>query len=75
MLEAWFEGGAGGGTVASFDGGNTSEVGGGSDASGATASGDGCFLGIICLYANADVGDSNVNASADDDGVDASANN
>jgi hypothetical protein len=74
-LEAWFDGG--GSAVASAGsnrlGGNVAD---GSDGSAdGSESGNGCFLGLICLYANAGADSADVNASADDEGVNANASN
>lgn len=40
----------------------------------ATAPNGSCFLGLICLYTNADLDGNNVNVSVDSEGVNANSN-
>jgi hypothetical protein len=42
---------------------------------GVTDESNGCFLGFICVNANANLDGTSLNASADDEGVDVEASN
>jgi hypothetical protein len=62
-LDAWLGGAGGGGTAGAGDVGIADTGGTGA------GSGNGCFLGFICLNASARADESETNASADDEGI------
>lgn len=72
-LEAWFSGDGGmGGASAAVDG-DLPATGADDGSGGEAATGNGCFLGIICLNTFVGLDGTNVNVRADDEGVNASS--